>query len=187
MSAARKARAKAFTANVLPHPVGCTSNAIAAQLNAAKLRPPTVVGGRMSSRAEPTTRPRSERVRVIQVVRMGPHGNFGSQRAGGPRPTPVGQERPGKTHAAFLIGRFGHMLCNRFLTGRTDTLRCATAALKKIDAAASLLRVARAVAEASVRYFQHKFVHGCVSFLAARIPAAAVSPSHMYAPCFVFP
>jgi hypothetical protein len=29
--------------------------------------------------------------------------------------------------------------------------------------------------------------YGCVSFLAARIPAAAVSCSHMYAPRFVFP
>jgi hypothetical protein len=29
--------------------------------------------------------------------------------------------------------------------------------------------------------------YGCVSFLAARIPAAAVSFSHMYAPRFVFP
>ena len=29
--------------------------------------------------------------------------------------------------------------------------------------------------------------YGCVSFLAARIPAAAVSCSHMYVPRFVFP
>jgi hypothetical protein len=31
------------------------------------------------------------------------------------------------------------------------------------------------------------FIHGCVSFLAARIPAATESRSHMYAPCSVFP
>jgi hypothetical protein len=29
--------------------------------------------------------------------------------------------------------------------------------------------------------------YGCVSFLAARIPAATVSRSHMYAPCLVVP
>jgi len=68
-----------------------------------------------------------------------------------------------------------------------NALNYTTVALKKIDAAASLLRVAHAVAEASVRYLQLKFVHGCVSFLAARMPAATASPSHMYTPCFVFP
>ena len=33
----------------------------------------------------------------------------------------------------------------------------------------------------------HKIVQGCVSFLAGRMPAAAVSLSHMYSPFSVFP
>jgi hypothetical protein len=36
-------------------------------------------------------------------------------------------------------------------------------------------------------FWELRFVQGCVSFLAGRKPAAAVSLSHMYSPFFVFP
>jgi len=87
-----------------------------------------------------------------------------------------------------MIAQLGLMPCNRFLIGKTGTWSNATAASRKIDAAASLRQVVRAEAAALVQYWHPGQIdYGCVSFLAARIPAAAVSPSHMYAPFFVVP
>ena len=72
--------------------------------------------------------------------------------------------------AAFLIARFGPMLCNRFLIGRTDTWRNATAASKKIDAAAFLPQVARAEVAALVQYLHLNWFMGASRFSRRAFP-----------------
>jgi hypothetical protein len=81
---------------------------------------------------------------------------------------------------------FGAMPCNRFLIGRMDTSRNATAASKKIDAAGFLRQAAHAEAAALVRYLHLNLFKGASRFLQRAFP----QPKYHFrtctrrAPCF---
>ena len=62
------------------------------------------------------------------------------------------------------------MLRNRFLIGRTDTLRNVTAASKKIDAAAFLRQVVHAEVAALVPYLHPKLFRGASRFWQRAFP-----------------
>src|ERR1700719_1573697 len=72
--------------------------------------------------------------------------------------------------AAFLSDPYGATPCNRFLIGRTDTSRNATAASKKIDAAVFLRQVVHAEAAALVRYLHLNLFRGASHFLQRAFP-----------------
>ena len=72
--------------------------------------------------------------------------------------------------AAFLTAPFGATPCNRFLIGRMDTSRNATAASKKIDAAVFLRQVAHAEAAALAPYLHLNLFKGASRFLQRAFP-----------------